>query len=331
MKARETTARELLDRGAERIDTELRQQPAARLRLLSVLASVYEGMALVDRQIALRRQQWKEARSLSGPNSDDSVTAMAQLAHALTMAEQRPEAITLLRQAAATLDARGDNGSRARFWVEVMQASLDRRIDPRHGLAASDRALTIARRFPPDDALLLTLQVRGDNATFVGEHEQARQAFAEIVRISEANPPLGANDLAGIYGSLAGAQTALGQFAQANASQRKGVDIARRRADPFLMRQTEMDLAIHPYVTGRFREAVEASELALRWAHGADAPPFPGQAHWINVNHALFSLAFGRPENALSETDDDPSLTIEASAASGVGADVELTQAPKLR
>ncbi len=316
VKARETTARELLDRGAERIDAELQQQPAARLRLLGVLASMYDSMGLVERQIAMRRQQLTESRKLSGPSSDESVIAMAQLADALTAAEQRPEAAVWLRDATAVLDARRDHDSKARFWVEVMQASLDRRGDPAHGVAATDRALAIANRYPPDAALLRTLQIRGENAVFAGEYEIARQAFAEKVRISEERAPLGASDLCETYGSLADALVALEQFDQAEASQRKGIEIARRRSEPLKLHNTESQLATLYVSTGRYREGVEAGEPASRWANSIDAAAFPEPARYIKVNHAGALLYYGRLRAALAELDRDASLTIEPAQAS---------------
>ena len=318
-KARETTARELLDRGARRIETELRGAPQARLRLLDSIASMYESMDLVDRQIALRRQQLKEARSISGPTSDDSVIVMARLADALTMAEQRQEAAALLRDAAALLDARHDKDSRARFWVEVMQASLDRRPDPRHGLAAAERALAIARRYPPDAGLILALECQGDNAMFIGEYERARQAYAEGIRISEEHPPLGAAELALAYGSLAQAQVKLGLFAEAEASQRKGVELARRRGEPQRTHESEVQLAGLLYDTGRFRESLEAAEPAWQWAHSAEASVFPQPAHWIKTRYAQMLLYYGRVQDALAATDGDASLTMgPQSDASGL-------------
>ena len=321
-KARETTARELLDRGAERIDTELHDAPQARLRLLDVLAGMYGGMGLVDREISLRRKRWDELRRVGASSSDESVTAMAQLAHALTLAEQYQEAISLLKDAAALLDARNDQTSRARFWVEVMQASLDRRIDPKHGMLASERALAIARRHPPDAELLLALQVRGDNAQFTGHYEQARQAFGEIVRISEANPPLGATELALMYGTLGGAQQSLRLYADAEASKRKGLELARRRADPLMLHQSEILLAQLLLVTGRLRESVETADPALTWARSSDAIASPGVAHWIKVNTAASLRAYGRTRDALALTDDDPALTVSGEAASGLDMEV---------
>jgi serine/threonine-protein kinase len=318
-KARETTARELLDRGAQRIETELLGAPQARLRLLESIASMYESMDLVDRQIALRRQQLKETRSISGPTSDDSVIVMARLADALTMAEQRQEATALLRDAGALLDARQDNDSRARFWVEVMQASLDRRPDPRHGLAAADRALAIARRYPPDAGLLLALECQGDNAMFIGEYERARQAYAESIRISEEHPSLGAAELALAYGSLAQVQIKLGLFAGAEASQRKGVELARRRGEPQRTHESEVQLAGLLYDTGRFRESLAAAEPAWQWAHSAEASNFPQPAHWIKTRYAQMLRNYGRAQDALAATEGDASLALgPQSEASGL-------------
>ena len=309
-KARETTARELLDRGAQRIETELLGAPQARLRLLDSIASMYESMDLVDRQIALRREQLKETRSISGPTSDDSVIVMARLADALAMAEQRQEAAALLRDAAALLDARHDNDSRARFWVEVMQASLDRNPDPRHGLAAAERALAIARHYPPDAGLLLALECQGDNASFIGDYERARQAYAESIRISEEHSPLGAAELALMHGSLAHAQIKLGLFAEAEASQRKGVELARRRGEPQRTHESEVQLAALLYDSGRFRESLEAAEPAWQWAHSAEASMFPQPAHWIKTRYAQMLLYYGRAQDALAATDGDASLTL---------------------
>ncbi|MEO6280650.1 serine/threonine-protein kinase [Roseateles sp.] len=318
IKARERTARELLDRGAQRIETELVNAPQARLRLLGVLASMYEKMGLVDRQIALRRQQLDEARRVSGRISDVTVTAMARLADALTTAEQRHDAASLLRDASVILDARNDHDSRTRFLVELLQASLDRRIDPKHGLAAARRALAIARRYPPDADLLLTLVVLGENALFIGEFEQARQSFAEFVHISQVHPPLGANDLSMIYGALAEAQRKLGDFAHAEANQRTGLEIARRRAEPLPIHYCEIQLSRLLVDTGRFRESVEAAEPAWHWSHTTEAEADPATVHWIKVNYAEMLMAYGRASEVLSVTAGDVSLTIDPQVAQGL-------------
>ncbi|MES1161814.1 MAG: hypothetical protein ABUL50_01970, partial [Rhizobacter sp.] len=93
VRARETTARELLDRGAERIDLELRDAPRARLQLLGVLASMYEEMLLFDRQRAMRSKRLELARQLDGPDSPSALNAMIDLAHALTLEEKLGDAI----------------------------------------------------------------------------------------------------------------------------------------------------------------------------------------------------------------------------------------------
>jgi tetratricopeptide (TPR) repeat protein len=62
------TARELLDRGAARIDAELADQPAVRAQMLNVVGAVYHGLGmyakaetLVTRSLEIRRELYGEA------------------------------------------------------------------------------------------------------------------------------------------------------------------------------------------------------------------------------------------------------------------------------
>ena len=50
------TARELLDRGVERVDAGLARQPAVQSRMLSTLGAVHTGLGLFDEAIELQRR-----------------------------------------------------------------------------------------------------------------------------------------------------------------------------------------------------------------------------------------------------------------------------------
>jgi serine/threonine-protein kinase len=65
------TARELLDRGASKITTELRDQPEVRASLMATMARVYTNLGLYDRADVLLKESLKIRRSIHPPNDLD--------------------------------------------------------------------------------------------------------------------------------------------------------------------------------------------------------------------------------------------------------------------
>ena len=76
------TLREVLDRGAERIESELGDQPEVQSRLVHVIGGVYRGLGLYDRARPLHEQALRMRRELFGnddPRTLASLNAMAGL------------------------------------------------------------------------------------------------------------------------------------------------------------------------------------------------------------------------------------------------------------
>ena len=303
-KARDTTARELLDRGAERIDAELKDAPAARLRLLTVLASMYQDLGLYAREVDLQRQRLTVAGALHGPTSDEAVLAMAALANALAQDSKRDEAAAQLKAATALLDARQDNTSPTRLQVEIGQASLNRRAEPVLAMAFAERALTIARRGDSNADLLLVLHILGDAALYDRSFERAQAAYAEAVRLCEAHPPLGAGELSLLYEFLGHSQRALGRYAEAETSMRKGMEAeVARNANAVRVAETQTHLAIFLNLGGRFRDSLTALAPAWRWSEtaAADLP----QRRWVRMWQARALANYGHAQAALAVSSDD--------------------------
>ena len=59
------TAREILDKGAARIETELADQPAIQATLMDTMGTVYTGLGLYPTAIPLMRQSLRKRKSLS--------------------------------------------------------------------------------------------------------------------------------------------------------------------------------------------------------------------------------------------------------------------------
>jgi serine/threonine-protein kinase len=267
-----------------------------------------------EREVDLQRQRLAVARELHGPTSDEAVLAMAAVANALALDTKRDEAAAQLKEATAVLDARQDHSSTARLKVEIGQASLNRRAKPELAMAFADRALAIARRGAANGAananadLLLVLHILGDAALFDKSFERAQAAYTEAVQLCETHRPLGAGELALLYEFLGHSQRALGRYAEAETSMRKGMEAeVARNASPVRIAETQTHYAIFLNQAGRFRDSLAALAPAWRWS--ATAPTDLPQRRWVRMWQARALAAYGQTPAALAASADDVAIT----------------------
>jgi eukaryotic-like serine/threonine-protein kinase len=74
------TARELLDRGAERVATQLDSQPVVQARLLRTMGQAYDALGLYDPALALFEQELDIERARTGERSAEVAAALGRLA-----------------------------------------------------------------------------------------------------------------------------------------------------------------------------------------------------------------------------------------------------------
>jgi hypothetical protein len=330
-KARDTTARQLLDLGAQRIEHELRGAPEARLRLLKTLADMYQGMALHDQTEALQRQRVALARQTLGPRSPQAAQALADLAYVLSFTNQRKEATETVTEAVTILDAIGDRSSPERLSVDLTLALLNTRSDFAASLAAADRAVANARTRPPSPELVLALQLQGEVATYSGLHEKARGAALEIIRLVEAQPALGANILSPMFILLAEAQLGLGELDAAEDSFRKAVSLARERnaGAPIYIHSAERVYANFLRRHGRLRESVDTSRPAYAWARSVKGQ-FGIMPPALATDHAFTLIAYGRIDEGLTALEESASLLDGVEQAPEVINKIDLVRAQGL-
>jgi hypothetical protein len=91
------TARALLDRGAQRIDTSLSAQPEVRAELRGALGRVYANLGVYDRATSQLRSSLAERRHIYGANNAAVAEAMDQLGEVLVKEDSLEEADSLLR------------------------------------------------------------------------------------------------------------------------------------------------------------------------------------------------------------------------------------------
>jgi non-specific serine/threonine protein kinase/serine/threonine-protein kinase len=98
-KGREPTAREILDRGVERIGTELKDEPAVRARLQGVLGAVYNRLGVYDKAKALLEDALATSKQQFGDDNLDTLRAMAALGWHYRNVGRGPEAEALYTRA----------------------------------------------------------------------------------------------------------------------------------------------------------------------------------------------------------------------------------------
>ena len=78
-RGRELTARAVLDRGAARIDAELKRDPALQARLLMTMGDVYRNLGVLDRAEQLVGRSVEIRRTALGPEDPDTLRASSLL------------------------------------------------------------------------------------------------------------------------------------------------------------------------------------------------------------------------------------------------------------
>jgi serine/threonine protein kinase/Flp pilus assembly protein TadD len=102
-RGREVSAREVLDAGVERIETELADDPAVRARLLGTMGGVYNSLGEYERALELLEGERQLLEQLRGATHPDTLRTIEEIAIVYWYLERYDEAEPLLR---LTMDSR---------------------------------------------------------------------------------------------------------------------------------------------------------------------------------------------------------------------------------
>jgi tetratricopeptide (TPR) repeat protein len=95
------TAREILDKGAARIETELADQPVIQATLMDTMGTVYTSLGLYDAAVPLVRQAFEKRQALYGRNHAEVAASLNHLGEVLGLKADFGEAEQVLRDALA--------------------------------------------------------------------------------------------------------------------------------------------------------------------------------------------------------------------------------------
>ena len=234
--AADLTARELVARGAERIDGELADQPRTRAAMQHVLGTVQYRLGEYAAARELLRSALAERRALRPPAPAEVAESAAVLGVVLHRQGESAEGVRLLEEARAFHEAAGPAAvpDLARDLNNLANAykALDRNAEAR---AAFERAIALLASGHPEitpDQLPRTLNNYGLFLDRLREHAGARVALERALALHERNGGPDSALVAATLGNLSDLYVRIGELDRARAAAERALAIATRRYGP---------------------------------------------------------------------------------------------------
>jgi serine/threonine-protein kinase len=185
------TARQMLDRGMEKIDQSLETQPEVRAELMETMGRVYRKLGLYEPARNLLEGSLRLRRETSGNDDVRVAQNLHNLANVLRELEDDAAAEPLIREAIEIQRRRGETHN----------------LDYAAGL--NNLGTWLAKR---------------------GENEQARTHLVEALEIKRSLPGIDPEDLATSYNNIGRLDQAIGDYKSADSRYRKALAMRRELA-----------------------------------------------------------------------------------------------------
>jgi serine/threonine-protein kinase len=227
-RGRMVTARELLDRGADRVDKELTSEPAVQASLLYSIADAYSRLGVYDRARDLAQRSYSVRTRVMGPRDASTADSLFLFANATRLKGDYASAEPLFRQA---LDIRrtrlGDDSNVVADTLSFLGECLFLEGKDQEAEAKLREALTILRRHGSNvgsaarDYLARLLERKGD-------YLEATQLLTEAVEIDRRTEGSDSPSYTIALHNLAGALRRLGDLYSAEAMLNESLATERR-------------------------------------------------------------------------------------------------------
>jgi eukaryotic-like serine/threonine-protein kinase len=293
--AQNTTARELLDRGAQRIDGALASQPASRLAIVKTLAGIYGELTLNEQQLKFLHRQVELTESLYGADAIETASALADLAAAVKLSDRKTALEAALR-AERIFEAHKQRSSTEYGMLQITLCELlngsDLDAAERHG----HLALKVFAATPADTRYGLAYTRLGMVMYYRHRMDDAENDYRRAVSNFEgagvqANPLITA-----AYANLGRIQEMRLEFEPAEESYRRAVEASTRINGPYDAQTLvfRSDYAVALSEMSRLPEALKVAredrvalrsapaEQQQRWARSID--------NWLGRIEAMYGL-----------------------------------------
>jgi eukaryotic-like serine/threonine-protein kinase len=297
IRARQTTARELLDLGAGHAAESLKGSPQAQDEVLDTLADMYAQLKLHDDAARMRRQRIDAVKQAFGANDVRVADALLSYANDVSDTGQRDQAGPAIAQAAQILDRLGDHTSATRGWVSIESANVAQYLSLGAMRAHADAAVAHFRAHPARwndlfHALQSSARARYLAGDFEGAQARHREALGEVERHVGAGSVWAINPLV----QLAEAQAGALELAEAEANFRAALALSRRvngeLSGTTLQDQAKLGSFLHS--TGRRDEGNRLLDDTLATLGKKDANATPNAVAELRRARGAAQLSEGR-------------------------------------
>src|SRR6202166_4624941 len=267
---KEPTAKELLDRGAEKISGNLGLQPEVRAQLLESIGLAYRRQGLSERAIPLFEQAVAIRRQERPLDNGHIAVAAANLARALTDAGHLISAEAYLERAVALSESGGKPRpiETADILVQFGSFALDAKSDPERASQLFGRALNIYRATIGNQNLQVAATLTGlaDAADWTSDYPLAERYEREALSIFQATVSRNHPDNAVALAALGYILTERGKYAESEQVLNEALQIERTvfGADNQRIAATEADLGVLYEREGDISRAIAATQTALK-------------------------------------------------------------------
>jgi len=302
-KAGATTARTLLDRGAERIATDLASEPEAQLRLYHVLAEMYGGMWQFEPALKLFGRARELATRLHGERSDEALGAEAAIGYTLDELGRRDEALAVLLKADAVAGQRTTDSDRVRMQIDTKLARLYLRTDLAKSLQRGRRAAAIARALGPSPEGIEVLQVLAEVARAADQPDEAHAALVEALAWTDRFDARGVQSV--LLSQQGMVQERLGQMEAAATTLVRAVALAERMGDAAVLHEARSGLARFQVKYGLLRDFFETAGPEVEWARAhAQSSETRHLPALVMANYGRALVAYGDAARGLAALDE---------------------------
>ncbi len=299
--AQATTARELLDIGADRIAETLKAEPESQLAVRETLAEMYLQLGLSDRAAKISEGSLDLARRTFGTRSPRLAEFLLDHAAALQERPNRSQVPVLLTEAIQVLDAAGASTSPTRGTALLEIAWYWDGESLARSREAADAAVEFFRQHHPQArALVPALIAAGRARTNAGDHAAAEAMYRAAVEAARRQGATASTLQHDALNHLGDAQRGLMRYREAEASYRAALEHATKAYGPGRGETlvTGARLAGLLMTIGRraeFEEARRAAQFAL------DQPDARLDGGWRTAVSGMFAdllPEYGRPDLA---------------------------------
>ncbi len=284
------TARELLDRGAEKSVTDLSRQPEVQSRMMHTIGTAYAALGLYDAARAQLERALATRQRLMGP--DHPAVAETELALGGAIASygelDRAEG-HYIRALAITEKALGPDAPRTSRMVAGLAALRLRQRRLPEAETLYKRALAIVERNTPSDADDLAADLANLSSVYVAQQRfpEAEQTLRRGLAIQERNLGRDHHDLASMMSNLGAVYWYQDRYADALPLYERTRAIYERTLDPMHpnmaailnnLAETYAKLRRYPQADSLFRRALTIKEARLARGHPSIATTLNGLA-----------------------------------------------------